>query len=145
MSKDSEVTTKSGTSAAAPRAGNAEEAGSLIRGTVGELKQMLDAKHVIGEPMQFGGATVVPLVNVGFGFGAGSGGGGGKSPGGEQGEGGGGGGGGGGGVKPVAVLVIQDGRVTLEPIPEAPSGIDRLGGAIANVLDRRGGDSKDDD
>ena len=63
-----------------------------ITGTLGELERMLDAKNVVGEPMEIGGATVIPLVNMGFGFGAGAGGGGGRSNNGEQGEGGGGGG-----------------------------------------------------
>lgn len=125
------------------------DASGLIRGTVAELGQMLDARHVVGEPMTFGHATVVPLVSVGFAFGAGGGGGGGTSPakGGESGEGGGGGGGAGGGVKPIAVLIIQDGAVRLERIPDAPSGLDKLGAAVAGVLEKRGEkpDSKGDD
>ena len=70
--------------------GNAEDASGLIRGTMGELERALDTKNVIGEPMTFGNATIVPLLSVGFGFGAGAGGGGGTSAGGERGQGGGG-------------------------------------------------------
>jgi len=113
------------------------DANELIRGTVDELHRVLDASQAIGEPMTFGNTTVVPLVSVGFGFGAGGGGGGGTTPNGEGGEGGGGGGGAGGGVKPIAVLIIQDGAVRLERIPEAPSGLDKLGAAVAGVLERR--------
>ena len=120
------------------------DASGLIRGTVAELQQMLDAKHVISEPMTFGETTIVPLVSVGFGFGAGGGGGGGTSPGGDGGEGGGGGGGGGGGIKPIAVLIIQDGAVRLERIPDPPSGLDKLGAAVAGVLERRGDKSGSD-
>lgn len=113
------------------------DASGVIRGTVDELEQMLDAKHVASEPMIFGKTTVVPLVSMGFAFAAGGGGGGGTSPDGQGGEGGGGGGAGGGGVKPIAVLVIEDGAVRLERIPEPPSGLDKLGAAVAEVLDRR--------
>lgn len=126
------------------------DASGLIRGTVEELGRMLDAKHVISEPMTFGQTTVVPLVSVGFAFGAGGGGGSGTSPegkGGQNGEGGGGGGGAGGGVKPIAVLIIQEGSVRLERIPDAPSGLDKLGAAVAHALERRGASSgsHDDD
>lgn len=120
-----------------------QDAGSLIRGTIEELERMLDAKQVVSDPLTFGNATIVPLVSMGFGFGAGAGGGTGTSAKGEAGEGGGGGGAGGGGVKPIAVLVIQDGVVRLEPIPEPPSGLDKLGGALAAALDRRSGKSSD--
>lgn len=109
---------------------------------------MLDAKHVVGEPLTFDGTTVIPLVSLGFGVGAGAGGGGGKDAAGDIGEGGGGGGGGGGGVKPLAVLIIENGSVRLELIPEPPSGFDRLSTAIAAALERRGqksGKSEDDD
>lgn len=109
----------------------------LVQGTVDELHRMIDSKHVVGEPMTFGTTTIVPLVSVGFAFGAGGGGGGGTSPEGQGGEGGGGGGGGGGGVKPIAVLIIEDGAVRLERIPEEPSGLDKLGVAIAGALERR--------
>jgi uncharacterized spore protein YtfJ len=134
-----------GTSQASVRsAGSTEEPSALIRGIMGELETMLDAKHVVSEPITLEGTTIVPLVSVGFGFGAGSGGGGGRDKDGDTGEGGGGGGGGGGGVKPVAVLVIQDGNVRLEPIPEPASGLGRLGNAIADTLDRRSQKTDDD-
>lgn len=125
--------------AAAGTAGERSEVASgLIRGTIGELERMLGAESVVGEPMTFGDVTVVPLLSVGFGFGAGAGGGGGHSPKGDQGQGSGAGGVGGGGVKAIAVLVIDQNGARLEPIPEAPTGLDKLGSAIADALDRRG-------
>src|SRR3990172_547391 len=77
---------------------------ALVTGTVAELDRLLDTKQVVGEPMTFGGTTLIPLVSLGFGFGAGGGGGAG-----DQGRGGGGGGAGGGGGKPVAVIVVDAG------------------------------------
>lgn len=133
--------------AGAVSAGGAESidgASSLISGAMREIERALDARHVVGEPMSFGTTTIVPLLSVGFGFGGGAGGGGGTDKDGKGGQGGGGGGLGGGGVKPIAVLVIDEGGVRLEPIPEPASGLDRLGSAIAGALERRGDSSKDE-
>jgi len=137
MGNDTKLTTAADRAAAASASGPIAEAGGLLKGTIDELERMLEAKQVVGEPLSFGNTTVVPLLSVGFGFGAGGGGGNGTSPKGDVGGGGGGGGAGGGGIKPVAVLVIEDGNVRLEPIPEAPSGLEKLGSAIASVLESR--------
>jgi hypothetical protein len=45
----------------------------------------------------------------------------------------------------VALLVIEDGHARLEAIPEPPSGFDKLSGAIAGALDRRGEKSQKSD
>jgi uncharacterized spore protein YtfJ len=107
----------------------------LVAGTVAQLDRLLDTKQVVGEPMSFGGATVIPLVTLGFGFGAGGGGGVG-----DQGRGGGGGGAGGGGVKPVAVIIVDESGVRVERIPDPPSGLSKLGVALADALERRRAD-----
>jgi uncharacterized spore protein YtfJ len=104
----------------------------LVEGTVSELARMLDSRQVIGEPLKIGEATLIPLLSMGFGFGAGGGGGNDRSAGG-----GGGGGVGGGGVKPIAVIIIDPQGVRLEPIPEAPSGLGKLAGAIGEALEKR--------
>ena len=82
----------------------------LFDKAVGEIERMINTKTVVGEPMTIEGNTLIPLVSVGFGFGVGSGEG--ETP--QKGSGG--GTGGGGGVKPVAVLVINDQGVSVEPI-----------------------------
>jgi uncharacterized spore protein YtfJ len=105
----------------------------LVKDTVSELSRMLDTSQVVGEPLEVGSSTVIPLVSLGFAFGAGGGGGSGEK--GEQG--GGGGGGGGGGVKPVGVIIVDEGGVRLARIPDKPSGLERLGDAIAQVVDKR--------
>lgn len=110
---------------------------TLLKETVAELGRVLDPKQVIGEPMQFGNVTVIPLVSVGFGFGAGGGGGEGNDPKGQAGQGGGGGGGAGVGIKPIAVIIVDQNGARLEPIPERPSGFEKLGSAIANALETR--------
>jgi uncharacterized spore protein YtfJ len=110
---------------------------TLLKETVAELSRVLDPKQVIGEPMAFGNVTVIPLVSVGFGFGAGGGGGGGNDAKGDAGEGGGGGGAAGVGIKPIAVIIVDENGARLEPIPERPSGFEKLGTAIANTLETR--------
>ena len=112
------------------------EPGELMRSTADEIGRVLDPKHAIGEPLVVGSTTIIPLLSVGFGFGAG--GGGGEDPGDKGGGGSGGGGGGGGGVKPVAVVIIDEKGARLEAIPDAPSGLEKLGSAIAGVLEKRG-------
>jgi len=89
-----------------------EDIGQLFDKAVGEIERMLNTKTVVGEPIVIEGNTLIPLVNVGFGFGVG--GGHGTEP--QKGTGEGGGTGGGGGVKPVALIVINEGGVRVEPI-----------------------------
>jgi uncharacterized spore protein YtfJ len=104
----------------------------LVAETVAQLDRLLETKQVVGEPMTFGDATVIPLLSLGFGFGAGGGGGTG-----DQGRGGGGGGAGGGGVKPVAVIIVDGGGVRIERIPDAPSGLAQLATVVADAVERR--------
>ena len=79
----------------------------VLKGVVGELKEIAKSETVIGKPIQVGNRTVIPVVKISVGFGAGGGQG-------EEGQGGkprsGFGGGGGGGVKiePVAFIIIDD-------------------------------------
>ena len=44
----------------------------LLKGTVEELERLLNAKHVLAEPIEKGSTTVIPLVSYGFGFGCSS-------------------------------------------------------------------------
>jgi uncharacterized spore protein YtfJ len=76
------------------------------------LERLISSKTVIGEPITVGDVTIIPIIKAGFGFGSGAGEGSQpiRSKGGEQ-TGSGTGGGAGGGVAPVAMIVIQDGKV----------------------------------
>lgn len=102
----------------------------LFRTAVGELEQMLSSKTVIGDPISVEGATIIPLVSVGFGFGVG--GGTGKATAEAEGEGTGGGTGGGGGVKPVAIVIIDAEGVRVEPVKM------RTGSVLAKVVETVG-------
>ena len=95
---------------------------NLVKTTLGELREVAKAQSVVGDPVEVGKTTVIPLVRLGFGFG-----GGGTS--GKDGERG--GTGGGGGVQPVAVLVVKDGDVRLERM----SGQSGFSSATNTVVD----------
>lgn len=96
-----------------------EDIDNLFDKAVGEMERMLSTKTVMGEPTTIAGNTLIPLVSVGFGFGVG--GGEGTEP--KKGSGHGGGTGGGGGVKPVAVVIVNDDGVRVEPIKSATSSV----------------------
>jgi uncharacterized spore protein YtfJ len=106
---------------------------SLVKTTLGEIEKVLNSKTVVGEPLAINGKTIIPLVSVGFGFGAGGGSGRGESK--QKGEGTGGGTGGGAWVRPVAVIIIDQQEVRIEPIMGSLSGaIEKIGETIPNLL-----------
>ncbi|MEM1436446.1 MAG: spore germination protein GerW family protein [Pseudomonadota bacterium] len=76
---------------------------------------MLHSKTVVGEPITVGDNTLIPWLSVGFGFGVGSGRG--DEP--TKGS----GGGTGGGVKPVALVVVNDKGVQVEPVKASAATI----------------------
>lgn len=96
-----------------------EDIENLFDKAVGEIERMLNTKTVVGEPITVEGNTLIPLVNVGFGFGVG--GGEGTEP--QKGSGRGGGTGGGGGVKPVALIIINEDGVRVEPIKSGTASV----------------------
>lgn len=96
-----------------------EEIDKLFDKAISEIERMLNTKTVVGEPLKVDGYTLIPLVSVGFGFGAG--GGRGSDP--KQGSGLGGGTGGGGGVKPVALIIVSEEGVRIEPIKSGSASV----------------------
>ena len=115
-----------------------EETQNLVKTTMEEMKEMLSAERVVGEPIVVGGNTIIPLVSVGFGFGGGGGTGkGGKSEK-ETGEDRGGGTGGGGGVKPVAVIIVSEEGVRVEAIKGAVSSLaESVSDLVGKVMEKR--------
>lgn len=92
---------------------------SLFDKNISEIERLLNTKTVVGEPMKVDGSTLIPLVSVGFGFGVGSGEG--TEP--KKGSGHGGGTGGGGGVKPVALVVVNEDGVRVDPIKSGTTSV----------------------
>ncbi len=112
----------------------------LFDKAVGEIERMLNTKTVVGEPMSIEGNTLIPLINVGFGFGVG--GGEGTEP--QKGSGHGGGTGGGGGVKPVALVVVNDEGVRVEPIKSGTASvIEKVAETIGKSMTDKSGNGAD--
>jgi uncharacterized spore protein YtfJ len=92
----------------------AQDLEKMIQAALREIETTLDSKRVVGEPLEVGDYTLIPLVSIGFGFGVGSGSG--KSEDLMKGEGTGGASAGGGGIKPIGVVVIGPEGVKVEPL-----------------------------
>ena len=88
-----------------------EDVDRLLKGTVEELDKLLNAKNVLGEPIEKDNATVIPIVSYGFGFGAGGGA--------NAKTGDGAGTGAGGGIKPLGAIIIDDGGARVESVQGA--------------------------
>ncbi|MEZ5417989.1 MAG: spore germination protein GerW family protein [Vicinamibacterales bacterium] len=115
-----------------------EHVDTLLKTTLAEIERVLTTKTVVGEPLELAGNTIVPLVAVGFGFGGG--GGAGEDPKASAAKGEGAGTGGGGGIKPVAVIIIdKDGHARVEPIRAAASVVEKIGEAVARVVETHEG------
>ncbi len=84
----------------------------ILKGVVGELREISRSETIIGEPITVGNRTVIPVVRITVGFGAGGG----------QGEdeksrsGFGGGGGGGARIEPAAFIIMDENGISLLPM-----------------------------
>jgi uncharacterized spore protein YtfJ len=108
---------------------------NLVKTTLGEIEKVLTTRTVVGEPMTLEGATLIPLVSVGFGFGAGGGEGKGEAK--QKGEGAGGGTGGGVWVKPIAVIIIDKEGVRIESIRGGlATVIEKIGETIPHMVEK---------
>jgi uncharacterized spore protein YtfJ len=111
---------------------------SLFDKAVAEIDRILNSKTVVGEPIEVGGSTLIPLLTVGFGFGVGAGEG--NDP--QKGQGHGGGTGGGGGVRPVAVVIIDADGVRIEPIKSGSASVlEKVAEGISRAASARSGDA----
>lgn len=106
-----------------------EDVERLLKATVGELDRLLDAKNVLGTPIEKDGVTIIPLVSYGFGFGAGGGA--------DEKKGRGGGTGGAGGIKPVGAIIIDKDGARVEAVRGmVTSFVEAIGEAAAHVMER---------
>ena len=112
-----------------------EEVDSLVKTTLQEIEKVLSTRTVVGEPMTIEGATLVPLISVGFGFGAGGGSARGEAK--QKGEGAGGGTGGGAWVRPIAVVIVDKQGVRIEPIKGGwATAIEKIGETIPQMIEK---------
>lgn len=97
---------------------------TLLKGTVEELDRLLNAKNVLGDPIEKGAATVIPIVSYGFGFGAG---GGTTTKSGDTA-----GTGAGGGIKPLGAIIIDDDGARVESVQGAMTTFAEIIGKTAD-------------
>ncbi len=110
-----------------------EDVERLLKGTVEELDRLLNAKNVLGAPIEKDGATIIPLVSYGFGFGA--------CGGQDQKKGQGGGTGAGGGIKPIGALIIDQDGTRIESVKGAATSlVGAIGEVAARAMDRSSAD-----
>ena len=109
-----------------------EDVERLLKGTVEELDRLLNAKNVLGDPIERDQSTIIPLVSYGFGFGAG----GGTDP--KRGQGG--GTGGGGGIKPIGAIIFDKDGARVEAVQGATKNlIETIGEVASHAIDRNTG------
>lgn len=107
----------------------------LMASTIQKIRETVDANTVVGEPIQAGEVTLIPVSKISFGFGTG----GTEFPGKNAAAGKDGpfGGGGGAGVKvtPVCFLVVSGTNVRVLPMnPPAENSVDRVVEMIPEVV-----------
>ena len=122
----------------------------ILKGVVGELREIAKSETVIGEAVTIAGRTVIPVVKVSVGFGAG----GGQGESEKTGAGFGGGGGGGARIEPVAFIILDESGASLLPVSKGKwegiiDSIPGLAKKISKLKDKLKTDeddkSKDDD
>ncbi len=112
----------------------------LFGTAVSEIERMLNTKTVVGDPIEVEGNTLIPLISAGFGFGVGSG----KGTEPSKGSGQGGGTGGGGGVKPVALIIINEDGVRVEPIKSGTASVlEKVAESIGKAATAKGSTAPD--
>ena len=111
---------------------NVEQA---LQTALSEIEKLVSTKTVVGEPITIDGTTLIPLISIGFAFGAGGGTGKGKK---VAGEGSGLGIGGVGGIKPLAIIIVNQDGVRIEPLKRSTVSVfDRVGDVVEKIIDRR--------
>lgn len=108
---------------------------NLVRTALGEIEKVLSTRTVVGEPITVDGATLIPLISVGFGFGAGGGEGKGETK--QRNEGTGTGTGGGAWVRPIGIVIVKDGSVTVEPVKSGLSNaVEKIGQTVPELMEK---------
>lgn len=102
-----------------------------LESIISKIVETVDTKTVVGDPMEIGGLTLIPVMNAYFGFGGGGGEGGNASK--DQGSGS--GGGGGARLKVTGMLVLKDGDISFLPTGKG-GAIDKILDSIPDLIDK---------
>lgn len=96
----------------------------LIEKVMGELHRIVQTETVVGEPVQAGNVTLIPVSKISFGFGAG-----GQEGKGQSGT------GGGATVEPIAFVVIDaEGRVQILTLKDKEASLGQLVGLVPEAI-----------
>lgn len=104
----------------------------IMENTLEKMREMVDVSAIIGEPIQTGDTTLIPVSKVSYGFTSG----GTDLPSKQNAELFGGGGGGGITISPVAFIVIQGEKVRMMQINNYTSSADRAIAMIPELVDQ---------
>lgn len=112
----------------------------LMEQTIARIRETVDANTVVGDPIEAGEVTLIPISKVSFGFGSGGSEVGGRNsrPLGENPF----GGGGGAGIKvtPVCFIVVNGANVRILPVSTpAENGVERLLTLLPDTVDKISG------
>lgn len=105
---------------------------SVMESTLSKMRQLVDTSTIIGEPIETGDVTLIPVSRVSYGFGTG----GTDLPTKTSSELFGGGGGGGMTITPVAFIVIENGKCRMMQINNYTSSADRAIAMIPELVDK---------
>ena len=97
---------------------------TLIEKVMSELHRIVQTETVVGEPVQAGKVTLIPVSKISFGFGAG-----GQEGKGQSGT------GGGATVEPIAFVVVdEDGRVQIMTLKDKEAYLGQLVGLVPDAI-----------
>lgn len=111
--------------------------GDLIEATMAKIRNMMDANTVVGNPIEAGGVTVIPVCKISIGYGSGGSDFAQKNQKPENPNAFGGGAGMGVSITPVSFLVIRDGNVRMVAVDQPASTVaDRVIDLVPGVVDK---------
>lgn len=114
---------------------------NLLGVSMDKIKEMVDVNTVVGNPIEVGGITIIPVSRVTYGFAAG----GSDIPNKADRQVFGGGSGASVNVTPVAFLVVQNGNLKMLPVNANPDMLDRAISMVPDVVDKVVGVFKKDE
>ncbi len=113
--------------------------GELMSATLQKIRELVDVNTIVGQPIQTGEVTIIPVSKVSFGFASGGGDYASKDQKPEADNFFGGGSGAGVNIVPIAFMVITGNNVRLMPVsPPAGGPIDRVVEMVPDLLERAG-------
>jgi len=109
-----------------------KSASGILGVSIDKLREAVDVRTIIGEPIELGDVKIIPVSKVSYGFASG----GSDFPSKSNQELFGGAGGAGVTITPVCFLVVQDGQVSIKHISTEESSVERVIGMVPDLVDK---------